>query len=165
MKFQRNADGTLSSAAVNELELALAAITDQTGGLMDLILQKNFLPVFACSHSGLYFPADFVKGWGRDYGIGLGKDPVSEVWDTNYYVPLPKITAQTESLDQIMHPVDHCFAQVDFTMINPNQIGNWAIPAKDDPLGRKRAVIVRSKQLKNPKGRLHLLEAMKAEVQ
>lgn len=161
MKLQRNQDGTLSAGAVQQLEEALLATTDQIGSLMDMVLQKGFVPAFVCNHSGLLLPGDMVKNWGRDgYGIGLGPDPVSEVLDTNYELDLPDITPQIRRIDQIMHPVGYCMSQIDRVMVSPSEFeARKAILERDDQQFIDRAKILREKQMKNPKGRIHILAA------
>lgn len=159
MKLLRNADGSLAPASIQSIEEALTAITDQFGSLMDLVLQKGFIPVFRCCHSGLLLPGDYVKQWGRLYGIGYGPNPISEVLDTDYEGKLPEITPEIQSIDQIMHPVGVCGSQVDFLMVNPTPELNYAILEKDDPKMKSRSAIIREKQLVNPRGRLKLMHA------
>lgn len=116
---------------------------------------RNMVLVFQCGHSGLYLPGDFVKNWGRGYGIGLGPHPVSEVLDTDYYTDPPAITPDIQSLEQIMHPVGNTFAQVDYMLVDEAiAADNMAVLAVADPYMRKRMAIIRGKQLQNPKSRL-----------
>lgn len=153
-------DGTVNPKALDEIEASLKATTDQTGMLMDIVLQKNFVPAFVCNHSGLLLPGDSIKEWGRKYGIGLGPTPVSEVLDTDYYTAPPAITPQIKNIDQIMHPVGPCFAQLDRVMVSPLQFSmDKAILERDDTDMTVRARIVRSKQLVNPMGRLRTMQA------
>jgi len=153
-------DGGINIQALDDLESALKATTDKTGGLMDQVLQKGFVPAFACNHSGLLLPGDYVKEFGRKYGIGLGKDPVSEVLDSDYDTPPPAITNEIRSIDQIMHPVGPCFAQVDRVMVPPSMFtSNAAVMHADDRHMEKRARIVRANQIKNPRGRLRTMIA------
>lgn len=141
------------------IEGNLLAVTDQVGRLMDLVLQKGFVPVFVCNHSGLYLPGDYVKQWGRKYGIGLGPSPVSEVLDSDYDTDPPEITRSTRSIEQIMHPVGPSFAQVDMLLVSPDQVsGNLAVTEAIDPDMVQRARIIRAKQLANPRGRLRVMQ-------
>jgi len=136
----------------------LRAVTDQVGSLMDKVLQKGFIPVFVCNHSGLFLPGDYVKQYGRKYGIGQGPSPVSEVLDTDYEVDPPEITNQIRSIDQIMHPVGPCFAQVDLLLVNPAEYeAKKAIIDLEDQGMYKRMDIVRQKQMVNPRGRLRVM--------
>jgi len=151
----------MSRDKVSELESQLLTVTDQVGKLMDMVLQKGFKPAFICSHSGLLLPGDYIKGWGRDYGIGLGPDPVSEVFDTDYDTPPPKMDNTIESIDQIMHPVGPSFAQVDFLMVDPARLltANLAVLDKDDKRMKRRSEIILARQLVNPKSKLRGLRA------
>jgi len=143
-----------------EAESNLLAVTDKVGGLMDLVLQKGFVPAFRCNHSGLLLPGDYVKQWGRKYGIGLGPSPVSEVLDTDYETDAPDITPQIRSIEQIMHPVGPCFSQVDLVMVAPGEMqASAAILDNEDQGMFKRVAIVRPRQLENPRGRLRALQA------
>jgi len=155
-----NQDGTINVAALDEIEAALAATTDQVGGLMDQVTQKGWVPAFVCSHSGLHLPGDYVKEWGRKYGIGLGPDPVSEVLDSDYQTAPPEITPSIKRIEQIMHPVGPSFAQVDRVMVHPSVFeSSAAIMEQDDKDMEGRAVIMRANQLKNPSGRIGMIYA------
>lgn len=143
-----------------ELEAQLRTVTDRVDGLLDLVNQKGFVPAFVCNHSGLFLPGDYVKEWGRKYGIGLGPSPVSEVLDSDYETDAPDITPQIRSIEQIMHPVGPCFAQVDLLMISPAQFkAQKAIIDAEDRGMYERAKIVRARQLVNPRGRLRAMQA------
>lgn len=143
-----------------EIESQLRAVTDSYGRLMDKVMQKGFIPAFVCNHSGLLLPGDYVKQWGRAYGIGQGPSPLSEVLDSDYDTDAPDITPQIRSIDQIMHPVGPCFAQVDLLMVDPSEFAaKAAILAKDDEGMYERVKIVRQRQLVNPRGRLRALQA------
>lgn len=145
---------------LERFEANLLAVTDKVGGLMDTVLQKGFIPAFVCNHSGLLLPGDFVKQWGRLYGIGQGPSPVSEVLDTDYETDPPEITRSTRSIEQIMHPVGPCFAQVDLLLVHPDEYkARAAILDHQDAGMVKRCGIVRAKQLENPRGRLRALQA------
>lgn len=145
---------------LEQLEAELLSVTDQVGRLMDQAMQKGFVPAFQCGHSGLYLPGDYVKEWGRSYGIGQGPHPSSEVLDSDYYSAPPPITPDIQSIEQIMHPLITTFAQVDFCMVHPSELeGRLAVLVKDDPKMKTRARIVRAKQLANPRGRLRNMQA------
>jgi len=120
---------------------------------------REMVLAFQCGHSGLYLPGDYVKNWGRPYGVGLGPHPVSEVLDTDYYTNPPAITPEIESFDQIMHPVGTSFAQVDYMLVERAAFEeNSAVLVKDDAHMRIRARIVRQKQLANPRSKLRILQ-------
>jgi len=122
--------------------------------------QKMVL-AFQCGHSGLYFPADYVKEWGRLYGIGLGPHPVSEVLDSDYHTDPPDITRETRSLDQIMHPIGNCFAQVDHMLVEEGAYkDNLAVLDKDDPFMDARAAICRAKQDIHPKSKRRVMRVL-----
>lgn len=119
---------------------------------------RKMVLAFQCGHSGLYLPGDYVKNWGRGYGIGLGPNPVSEVLDTDYFTAPPTITVETESFDAVMHPVGPSFAQVDYMLVDEDAFNaNTAVLDKEDPKMRRRATIVRGKQLRNPRSKLRTL--------
>lgn len=143
-----------------ELEANLRSVTDQVGGLMDAALQKNHVSAFRCGHSGLLLPADYLRGWGRTYGIGLGPEPVSEVLDTDYDTDPPEVTNKIKRIEQIMHPVGPCFSQLDHVMV-PAEVfaAQSAILHVDDPDMDRRVAIVRPKQLVNPRSRLRVLQS------
>jgi len=120
---------------------------------------RNMVLAFQCGHSGLYLPGDYVKNWGRGYGIGLGPTPVSEVLDTDYMTAPPAITPEIQDISQIMHPVGNSLAQVDYMLVDQDAFEeNSAVLHKDDPHMRLRARIVRDKQLQNPRGRLRIMQ-------
>jgi hypothetical protein len=102
---------------------------------------------FRCSHSGLYYPADYCKEWGRKYGVGLGSVPVSECLDTQYLFPAAK--GQDGSM---MHPVGVTRAQVDFCEVDEDIYNkNQATLHNDDLTYAKRAEIIKTKQSQNVK--------------
>ena len=74
---------------------------------------------FRCSHSGKYFPADYLKQWGRKYGIGLGSVPVSETLDSNHDFPV--CIPESGDMDKAMHPMGTTMAQVDFVMVEEKE--------------------------------------------
>lgn len=153
------------AARLETLEENLRAITDQVGKIIDQVQQKGFVPAFRCGHSGLWYPGDYVKNWGRKYGIGLGPTPVSEVLDSLYEIAPPAITPDIRRIEQIMHPVQVSMAQVDFDLVEPAVFEQEkAILEEDDPDMDARCVIVRKKQMANPQGRLHLVQAAWAQT-
>jgi len=154
-------DEPISDTRLAAIEANLRTVTDRVGGLMDKILKKGFVPMFRCAHSGLLLPADYIKEFGRSYGIGLGPSPVSEVLDSDYHTsPAVPKGAKLHSASQIMHPVGPCMSQVDFDMFEPDVAKlNAAVLDKDDWGMHKRAEIVRAKQLTNPRSRIRLFAA------
>lgn len=155
-------DGGLNTALLDELEASLKAATDQVGGLIDRVMQKGFVPVFRCAHSGLMLPGDYVKQWGRTYGSGQGPDPVSEILDTDYSVLPPLPTAQTRltSMAQIMHPAGPCGAQVDLVMVHPDEAtAKAAVLRNEDRQCARRTSILLDKQMKNPRGKVAMYRA------
>lgn len=151
-------DGSVNTDALQEILEALLSVTDKVGPLMDRVMQKDFIPAFRCTHSGLLLPGDYVKNWGRTYGIGMGPVPLSEVLDTDYDSRLPEITPDIQSIDQIMHPVQVSAAQVDWLMVHPSE-ALYAVPASGDPMMRERGRILREKQKANPRNKLALVRA------
>lgn len=151
----------MSEQRLEALEENLKSVTDNYGKLMDLVLQKGFKPAFRCTHSGLLLPGDYVKEWGRKYGIGLGPQPVSEVLDSDYDTAPPSLTNDVESIEQIMHPVGPSFAQVDFLMVAPSELttDHLAVLDLEDRKMRKRSNIIMKRQLQNPRSRLRGLHA------
>lgn len=148
-----------------ELLANVKSLTDHMHLVDDVFKQlrvgRKMVLAFQCGHSGLYLPGDYVKDWGRGYGIGLGPNPVSEVLDTDYHTKPPAITEDIESFDQITHPVGNSLAQVDYMLVDENEfLLNSAIIAKNDGGMRKRMAIVREKQLVNPKSKLPTMRAI-----
>lgn len=155
-------DGGLNTDMLDKLEQSLLAATDQIGGLIDQVNQKGFVPVFRCAHSGLLLPGDYVKDWGGLYGVGYGPDPVSEVLDSNYSVlpPMPSAQTRLDSIDQLMHPVGPCMAQVDLIMVSPEEAeAKAAVLSYADRKYNKRRVIMIDRQLKNPRGKVAMYRA------
>lgn len=149
-----------------EQEIALLAnvksITDRMD-LVDAIIKSEKLGqpkvlAFRCGHSGLYLPPDYVKEWGRLYGIGLGPNPVSEVLDSDYHTAPAAINEAIRSFDQVMHPVGNSFAQVDSVLVPAEEAAAAvAICAKDDPYMEARIHIVRARQDVNPMSKRKIL--------
>lgn len=127
---------------------------------VDAILKANRLGVnvkmvFVCGDSGLLYPSDYLRNWGKPYGIGLGPHPVSESLQSEYEVDPPMITSATKSLDQIMHPLRSSCAQMDCLLVDvDNPQYAFAVIAAMDPDYELRAPILRAKQLANPRSRL-----------
>jgi hypothetical protein len=113
---------------------------------------------FRCSHSGLYYPADYVKEWGRKYGVGLGSKPVSEVLNSEYLFPAAK------GLNgKMMHPVGNTYSQVDFCYVEEAEYNkNQAILQSDDPTLEARSAIIREKQSQNPRSATYVKPIEKA---
>jgi len=149
---------------LEEMEQIIAGVNGRLT-LLDNIIKgaKLGLPkvlAFRCNHSGLYFPADYVKGWGKGYGVGLGPDPVSEVLDSDYDTAPPAINDNTREIESIMHPLVCTRMQVDLVEVNEAEYEDGrAVLASQDPRMRARARICRDKQLKNPRGRLRAIQA------
>lgn len=119
---------------------------------------------YRCSHSGLYFPSDYMKNWGRKYGIAQGDRPVSEVLNTEYLYPVcvPGEAAGMPQYESAMHPVGVTHAQVDYVEVEEAEYeANKAILHRDDPTMAKRAAIIREKQLAHPQSRIKGLRALK----
>lgn len=161
MKQWLNQDGSVNVTALAEIEEAVKSVTDKVGGIMDAVAKKGFVPAFVCGHSGLYLPGDYIKEWGRKYGIGLGPHPVSEVYDTDYHTDPPPITPRIRNVDQIMHPAGPSMSQIDHIMLHPTVMSaNAAIMHHEDRDVSKRAKILLAKQLANPKSKLATMRAL-----
>jgi len=120
---------------------------------------------FQCGDSRLFFPADYLREWGRKYGIGLGPTPVSETLQSDYDIAPPPITADIRSMDQIMHPIRVSCSQVDLILVPVSDYDdNLAVIALDDPFYEIRAKILRQKQLLNPKSRIRNLMAAWSQI-
>lgn len=146
-----------------ELLLNVKSLTDHMTMVDEVFksakLGREMVLAFQCGHSGMYFPGDYVRQWGREYGIGLGPHPVSETLDTDYYTPPARITPDVRSIEQIMHPVGVTCAQVDYTLVAKDAYDlNLLIPANNDPYMVERAKIIRAKQLVNPLSQLRHFE-------
>lgn len=152
-----------------EQEIALLrnvkAITDHMAYVDEVFkaarIGLDMVLVFQCNASGLYFPADYVSNWGMPWGDGLGPDVCSETLQSNYHVAPPEITRDVANLEQIMHPLYVCRAQVDAHLVVRSEAdANMAIPDHEDYKMRVRAPILRAKQLLNPAGRLARIKDM-----
>lgn len=118
-------------------------------------LGKDMVVAFQCGHSGMLYPADYLKEWGKKYGIGLGPEPVSECLDSEYDSAPALMTSEIKSFEQIAHGVVVTKAQLDHVLVSVDAFDSLQlITALADPFGEKRMKIVRVNQLKNPKSRL-----------
>jgi hypothetical protein len=141
-------DGQLDTAALDELEANLKAVTDKTGGLLDISLGKGLVWAFRCGHSKLLYPSDYAKEWGRLYGIGLGPDVCSEALDSEYMQDLPSMGDQVRRITQIMHPMHVTRAQMDLVSVTPQE---WeqrtTVLDQEDADYQERVPILLTKQL------------------
>ncbi len=97
---------------------------------------------YRCRHSGLYFPEDYIKEWGKKYGIGMGARPVSECLDTHDHLEPAKAFN-----GEPMLPVGVCYADVDLVDITPEEFeAKRAITQAEDPDLVKRVPILQGKQ-------------------
>lgn len=156
-------DGSLNLPALDQLAENLKAVTDHLTSL-DKILRAARLGVemqlvFQCGESGLFYPADYVKNWGKLYGIGLGPSPVSESLQSEYDVE-PAEMKGLRSITQVMHPVRVSGAQMDMREVSVELLAPARpILVMDDPHMEARAQVLREKQLRNPAGKIRLMEA------
>lgn len=155
-------DGSLDFNALDQLEANVRTVSD-SNAIIDSILKankmgRNMVMVFQCGESGLYYPADYIKAWGRLYGIGLGPHPVSESMQSEYEVAPPAITPEIRSIDQIMHPMRVSMCQMDLDLVDEKvmQVGA-AVLEKDDRHRDVRAKILLGKQIINPRGRIRIM--------
>jgi hypothetical protein len=148
--------------SMEEIEALLVQHTDS----LELLDRKvkaakmgvEMVPCMRCSESGLFYPPDYGKEWGRLYGIGLGPYVCSESLQSDYETPPPQIGPQIKKLEQIMHPLGNCRGQMDFHLVEAGEmLLHTAILAIDDPDMELRAKILREKQMANPKGQLKLM--------
>lgn len=143
------------------LKAQLKTVTDRVDKLDPLIQGKQHM-YFICLHSGLYLPGDYVKEWGRKYGIGLGGDARSECLDSEYNTR-PALTG-IRTLQDIMHPCKVSGAPLDVIFLSrPAPKAMLLITAREDRDGRKRGILMREKQLKNPNNRIAALTAIAAK--
>lgn len=160
-----NDDGTLNFAALDILESEVRAVTDSNREIDRVIkAAKLGAPVkvaFRCSHSGLFFPSDYAKEWGRKYGIGLGSQVVSESLDSDYSTqPQGPNTIRVRNVLQLMHPVQTSQAQVDFVVVPEAEADEKSlIPAHEDADMGRRVAILFAKQMNNPASQLRYLVA------
>jgi len=147
-----------------ELEVAVKELTSR----MDTIdkaykLAKQGVEstmVFRCAASGLYYRSDFVKEWGRKYGIGLGPTVCSESLQTDYETAPPNIDNTIKRITQIMHPVYNVKCQIDWHVAPVNEtLENMAVTQEEDPDMEIRGPILLQKQLANKRNMIHVLHA------
>jgi len=118
-------------------------------------LGKDMVLTFQCGESGLYFEGDYLRNWGRRYGIGLGPSPVSETLQSDYDVDPPEISPLMRAVTEVMHPLRVSGSQVDALLVAKKDFeGACAVVAKDDPYLKARLPILWAKQMKNGNSRL-----------
>jgi len=125
-------------------------------------LGRNMVVAFRCNHSGLYYPGDYLREWGRKYGVGLGGTPVSECLDTDYHGNLPEYGSAygVTNPEQIAYPVRITFASLDHELVEESFLtANSLIPSSEDPRMVKRMEIIIPKQLVNPRSNLAFARA------
>jgi len=141
------------------------AITDRMTHVDEVFraarLGRDMVLVFQCNESGLYYPAEYVRQWGKDFGLLLGPDVCSESLQSQYDIAPPMPDRTTVSMDQIMHPIRVSRAQVDAHLVERAIAeANMAIPAAGDDELRMRAPILLRKQRANPLSRLHAVAGL-----
>lgn len=152
-----------------ELEANVKSVTDRMT-IVDEIFKANkmgrtMVMAFQCGESRLYYPANYVKDWGKEYGIGLGPHPVSESLQSEYDVAPPAITPETQSILQIMHPLRSSGAQMDLCTVDElSYKSGLAVLAKGDEKLGKRSPILYARQCVNTRGRLGLIRASWAQL-
>lgn len=141
-----------------QIEQALQTITDRQDKLDALVSGKVVLG-FRCRHSGLIYPTDYASEWGRKYGLALGKDVVSECLDSLYHEK-PVLPSQARMPEDVMYPVGVTKAQVDPVFIASPEYVQEKKPVIDmeDKHMSQRIVIIRQKQLQNPKSKLLIMQ-------
>lgn len=153
----------MNEKELEALVMNVKAISDRLT-IVDKILKErgagvDMVLAFQCGHSRLYYPADYVKEWGKLYGIGLGPDVCSEALNSAYDVPPPAITPAIRSIDQIMHPLMHCRSQMDTVLVERSIFHKGkAVLGVEDGWYQRRAPILRNKQLQNPRGQVRILQ-------
>ncbi len=147
------------SKTIEEIEKNLKSITDRLDMLDPLVQGKKHL-YFRCSHSGLYFPADYIREWGRKYGKGLDIHPVSECWDSMYHI-YPTVSRNQGSLAETMHPVRSSFAPInDFFASREMPKEFMLLTDVDDPNKKRRVPLIIAKQRKNKANKLDVAIAV-----
>ena len=148
----------MAKTDADKLIANLKSITDSQN-LTDAIVKGEKVQLFRCAGSGLFFPGDYLNEWGRKYGHGLGRTPVSECLETDWY----REVAQPDNLlneEQIMYPIMQGNHPIDAYIVDLESFkgivegGQMAVLMKDDPFLVSRAKILRNKQLENPNKRL-----------
>lgn len=133
---------------VEEILSSLRTVTDRIDMLDPLIEGKQNM-YFVCLHSGMYFPADYIKMWGKKYGIGLGGEARSECLDTEYNVR-PALEG-IKTIEDIMHPCKVSGAPLDVVFTSkPVPKSRLLITSYHDRRGELRGPLMRKKQLRNP---------------
>jgi hypothetical protein len=108
---------------------------------------------YRCSHSGLYFPEEYVKQWGRVYGKGLGKHPVSTVYDSKDIRPFVDPLKHPSNLR--LKPVGVTRAQLDFVMVDEAEFNANRAIIPDTPENKLAiAKIMADKQMKKHRANL-----------
>jgi hypothetical protein len=102
---------------------------------------KSFI---VCNKCGTIFPEDYMKNWGRKYGIGLGPEPVCEALDSKYEMD---IAANKQDPLSAMFPVGVCKGSLTIQQLPAET--ETAVLAVDDPYMQKRAKIMRDIQRGN----------------
>ena len=134
-------------------ELLVRQFTDKVGSYIDRLRDSEQKLAFICHHSQRLFPGDYLKGWGSIYGIGLGKQPVSECLDSKYYLPLPD--SNSASPNQMMYPVGVTRAQVSPIVVSIYQYARYKlITETEDPSGYRRSNILKFIQWNKPNSKL-----------
>jgi len=123
--------------------------------------------LYRCQKTGLYFPEDYLDEWGRKYGIGLGRDPVSEClevqWENKIAIP-----RNLQSIKQIMFPLGQNMATVEAVSVEYKEaVNNMAICMKMDPFLVRRADKLYEYQYRHRNGRLkgYLAAALNGDFQ
>jgi len=115
--------------------------------------------VFECSESGLFYPADYGRNWGRPWGDGLGPDVCSESLQSSYDIAPPEPDRNTRSLEQIMHPLRSSKAQMDAHLVEASlAAAGKAVYAHEDETMTLRGPMLRAKQLENPASKISRLQ-------
>jgi len=100
------------------------------------------MKAFQCERTDCYYPADYVEMWGRKYGIGLGRKPISEAIVNLYGQPVAE-NKQTGSADIA---IGQCHADINRVEVSLEEYeSNEAILAIDDPYYVQRAALMREK--------------------
>lgn len=130
-----------------------------------LHLGRNLVVAFQCNHSGLYWPGDYLREWGRKYGIGLGGTPVSECLNSDYSATLPEFGQAwgVTSPEQIAYPVGNTFASLDHCLVDVDAVGGkWLLPALGDETMKKRMAIIIPNQMKNAQSNLAYVRGIRS---
>lgn len=141
--------------AIAAIEKNLLTVTDRLDMLDPLIQSKQHM-YFRCLHSGKFFPADYIKEWGRKYGIGLGGDPRSEALDSDYYTR-PSLEG-IKTIEDIMHPCKISGAPLDVAFLSKvPPADQLLITSQGDRDGSRRGRLMRANQLRNPLNKIAAL--------